>query len=196
MSTCNLSWIIELYKGLKYLYDSGLRLRANAKGLFGCKNRILLKSERGTGWRVTERLVEPRAGGTGVQRKGTRRGAADLLFSHLEARCWPLSLPFCSCFIHFSLWRLVFLVYQGCATVTVCGLFIQTPWINSRVPLSSDDILARTENRSLWARGPPAVGAAAVRVVCPHGYCVLCQGSGKASMEGIEVRAGIRGNIF
>lgn len=88
-----------------------------------------------------------------------------LFFPSLEARCWPLSLPFCSCFIYFPLWRLVFLLYRGCGTVTLCGLSIQAPRINSRVHLSSYNNQGRTENRLIWSQGSPC------------SPCSCCEGS-------------------
>lgn len=125
-----------------YRYDSGQRLRAitQFEGLFGYMSRILLKSKWGVRWSAVglsdralgqEACSASRGNGISPERQ------TQLFFPSLEARCWPLSLPFCSCFIYFPLWRLVFLLYRGCGTVTLCGLSIQAPRINSRVHLSS-----------------------------------------------------------
>lgn len=111
-----------------------------------------------------------------------------LFFPSLEARCWPLSLPFCRGFIYFPLWRLVFLLSRGCGTVTLCGLSIHAPRINSRVHLSSYNNQGRTENRLIWSQGSPCSPCSCCEGSRFPTFVVLSAGAvEKDSTKGIQV---------
>lgn len=162
-----------------YRYDSGHRLRAITKfaGLFGYTNRILLKSKWGVRWSAMG--VSGRAPGqeacSASRGNGISPGRQIGSSSHLlrpDAGLCPFLSATASFISLFEDW------FSCCTGAVAQWLYVVSPF--KPPELTAEFICPVTTTRgeqkigSFGPRGPPAVHAAAVRVVgSPHS--LFCQ---------------------